>query len=165
MRQSEVVSIHDVDFSRYGRYFDLRKERGVKTDKYEAYMTVDPPVERPLRFGITVCENGASFLVDSMERHLSTEEVQFAGDKPIVLSIADSDPDAAPRAEDVISVLLEPGDLVVLRRGIWHDACHAAEQKAMYYFLSYSNGDPKETAWIPVSPEPVAVSLQRGKRV
>jgi hypothetical protein len=52
---------------------------------------------------------------------------------------------------------LEPGDLVVLRRGIWHDACHCVGEKAMYYFLSLTNGAPEETAWLPVLPEPVMV--------
>ena len=159
MEATKPISIKDFDFSPYGRYFNLRNERGVKTDKYEAYMTVDAPVERPLRFGITVCENGAAFEVDSMERHMSTEEVLFAGDKPIILSIADSSSDEAPRAEAVVSLLMEPCDLVVLKRGIWHDACHAVNGSAMYYFLSNSNGDPKETEWLPIFPEAVSVSL------
>ncbi len=159
MQIPEIVSIHDFDFTPYGRYFDLRKERGVKTEKYEAYMTVDPPVERPLKFGMTVCENGDSFEVDSMERHLSSEEVLFAGDKPIVLSIAASDPAGAPKSGDIVNLLLEPCDLVVLKPGIWHDACHAANQRAMYYFLSYTNGDPSETTWVPIEPSPVQVKL------
>jgi hypothetical protein len=54
---------------------------------------------------------------------------------------------------------MEPGDLVVLKPGVWHDACHAADKHAMYFFLSYSNGDPSETAWIAVSPAPVRVRL------
>ena len=44
---------------------------------------------------MTVCENGGTFPVDTMERHLSTEEILFAGDKPIVLSVAGSDPAGA----------------------------------------------------------------------
>lgn len=75
-----------------------------------------------------------------MERHMSTEEVLFAGDKPIILSIANSDPYGMPQAKDVVSLLMEPGDLVVRKRGIWHDACHAVEGHAQYYFLTYSNG-------------------------
>ena len=153
------VSIKDFDFTPYGRYWDLHRERGVTTEKYSAFMTVDPPVERPLRFGLTVCENGSSFEVDSMERHLSTEEVLFAGDKPIILSVAASDPAGLPQAEDVVSLLMEPGDLVVMKPGIWHDACHAVEQSAQYYFLSYSSGDPDEIAWKPVQPAPVPVKL------
>ena len=54
-----------------------------------------------------------------MERHMSTEEVLFAGDKPIILSIANSDPYGMPQAKDVVSLLMEPGDLVVMKRGIW----------------------------------------------
>ena len=155
----EPISIKDFDFMPYGRYWNLRKERGTKTDKYEAYMTIDPPVERPLRFGMTICENKKDFLIDSMERHMSTEEVLFAGDKPIILSVAKSDPNQAPKAEDVVSLLMEPGDLVVMKRGIWHDACHAVEGDAMYYFLACNNGNPQETTWINIVPEPVKVTV------
>lgn len=156
---TKPISIKEFDFSPYGRYWDLHKERGVKTENYEAYMTIDPPVARPLRFGMTVCNNENRFAVDSMERHMSTEEVLFAGDKPIVLSIADSDPYSLPQAKDVVSLLLEPGDLVVMKPGIWHDACHAAEGSAQYYFLSYSSSDPDEIKWQPIQPGPVHVEL------
>lgn len=54
---------------------------------------------------------------------------------------------------------MEPGDLVVMKRGIWHDACHAVEGHAQYYFLSYSNGDPDETAWKQIQPAAVQVAL------
>ena len=84
MAVCKPIPIKTFDFSPYGRYWDLRRERCVKAETYEAYMTVDPPMERPLRFGMTVCENGGTFPVDTMERHLSTEEILFAGDKPIV---------------------------------------------------------------------------------
>ena len=159
MATTKPISIKGFDFTPYGRYWDLHKERGVKTEKYEAYMTIDPPVERALRFGLPVCDNGDTFGVDSMERHMSTEEVLFAGDKPIILSIANSDPYGMPQAKDVVSLLMEPGDLVVMKRGIWHDACHAVEGHAQYYFLSYSNGDPDETAWKQIQPAAVQVAL------
>ena len=156
---NEIVSIKDFDFTPYGRYWNLKAERGTVAEKYSAYMTVDPPVERPLRFGMTVAENGKTFDVDSMERHLSTEEVLFAGDKPIVLSLADSDPHGLPQAADLVHLLMEPGDIVVIKRGIWHDACHAVEDTAQYYFLSYSSPDPDEIAWKPVQPAPVSITL------
>lgn len=159
MAVCKPIPIKTFDFSPYGRYWDLRRERCVKAETYEAYMTVDPPMERPLRFGMTVCENGGTFPVDTMERHLSTEEILFAGDKPIVLSVAGSDPAGLPQAEDVVSLLMEPGDLVVMKRGVWHDACHAVEGTAQYYFLSHSGDDPDETAWKAVQPAPVQVAL------
>lgn len=152
-----AIPIREGDFSPFGRYYRLTEEQRAAGVDYESFMTEEPVVSRPLKFGITVCENGHTFPVDSMERHLSSEEIQFAGDGPIILSVADSDPAGNPRAEDVRSFLLEPGDLVVLRRGIWHDACHSLGERAMYYFLSLTNGDPAETAWLPVLPEPVTV--------
>ena len=54
MATTKPISIKDFDFTPYGRYWDLHKERGVKTEKYEEYMTIDPPEERALRFGLTV---------------------------------------------------------------------------------------------------------------
>ena len=134
--KSKAISIKDFDFTPYGRYFNLKSEREVTTDWYKAYMTNDQPIKMPMRFGITECAGLVPFTVKSMERHLSTEEILFAGDKPIVLSVADSDPKGVPRTEDIVSLIMEPGDLVVMNRGIWHDACHAVYNDARYYFLS-----------------------------
>ena len=157
MISQKPIPISQADFSPYGRYCRLAETPLAKEGGARLFPTRETVMERPLKFGITVCRGGASFLVDSMERHLSSEEIQFAGDGPIILSVANSDPAGNPRAEDVVSFLLEVGDLVVLNRGIWHDACHAVREKSMYYFLSLTNGEPSETAWLPVLPGPVSV--------
>ena len=90
---------------------------------------------------------------------LCVPSLAFAQSETPETIVTVGDPAAAPRAEDVVSLRMEPGDLVVLKRGIWHDACHAVEGSAMYYFLSYSSPEPGETAWIPVTPAPVRVQL------
>ena len=153
----KAIPIREGDFHPYGQYYRITEGQRAEGPWYESFMTEEAVVSRPLKLGITVCENGHTFSVDSMERHLSSEEIQFPGDRLIILSVAASDPAGNPQAEDVRSFLLEPGDLVVLRRGIWHDACHCVGEKAMYYFLSLTNGAPEETAWLPVLPEPVMV--------
>ena len=38
MATTKPISIKDFDFTPYGRYWDLHKERGVKTEKYEAIL-------------------------------------------------------------------------------------------------------------------------------
>lgn len=160
MKKGCVVPVNEENFRPYGSYYHVTQGESCSGDWYRMFTTKDVVVERPLKFGITQCDNGKTFLVDSMERHLSSEEVQFAGSAPIILSVADSDPWGNPREEDVASFLLSPGDVVVLKRGIWHDACHSAERKTMYFFLSYTNGEPSETAWLPVLPEPVKIELE-----
>ena len=54
---------------------------------------------------------------------------------------------------------LNPGDAIVLKKGIWHDACHCVDGETMYFFLSYTNGEPSETTWLSVVPDPVSVDL------
>jgi len=159
MRTGSVIPIGEEVFRPYGKYYNMKNGEVLKTDWYQICTTKETAVSRPLKLGITVCKNEKVFLIDSMERHLSSEEVQFAGAEQIILSVADSDPWQNPKEEDVVSFLLSPGDVVVLNRGIWHDACHCIGGKAMYYFLSDTNGEPSETAWLPVVPEPVRVEL------
>lgn len=159
MSQNRIYSLKEFDFSPYGEYYDLRQMSPQKRKDWVSYLSGDPIMKRPLRFGMTRATNGPHFLVDSMERHLSTEEIQFAGDSPIILSICDSDPMQPPKADRVISFRLEPGEVIVLKRGIWHDACHAVNGYAQYYFLSYSAPDPDETRWRPVEPEPLEYDL------
>ncbi len=159
MNKGVVKPISEEAFKRYGQYFNMKDGKHIKNEKISMYMTERTDLIRPLKFGITVCDNANRFQVDSMERHLSSEEVQFAGEKPIILSVASSDPWGNPCTEDVESFLLKPGDLVILNRGIWHDACHSVDGKTTYYFLSYTNGEPSETAWLPVTPEPVWIEI------
>lgn len=159
MKKGNVQPVSEESFRPYGRYYKATEGKHTCFGEYESFLTNEEAVPCPLKFGITVCDNEKSFLVDSMERHLSSEEVQFTTDKPIILSVADSDPWGNPKEEDIASFLLEPGDVVVLNRGIWHDACHSTGEKTMYYFLSHTNGEPSETAWLPVTPEPVCIEL------
>jgi ureidoglycolate lyase len=149
MTAAKPIKLTKENFAQFGKYYNLYEER----------MTTDAVIFRPMRLGITKCKNGSSFRVDTMERHNTSEELIFTGNKPIVLSIASSDSQGCPGAGDVVSFLMRPGDLVVIKKGIWHDACHAVEGDAFYYFLAYGSGEGDEVAWYPVQGEEVQVKL------
>lgn len=160
MRKStKPLSITKENFAPFGLYWNLRQEIRLSGENYEERITEDAPVYQPMRFGMTICKNGSSFVVDSMERHNTTEEVLFPADKPIVLSVADSDPAAEPKAGDIVSFLLQPGDVVSIKKGIWHDACHAVEGNAFYYFMAHGTGKGDEIVWHKVQGEPEVVEL------
>ena len=56
-----------------------------------------------------------------------------------------------PQAEDVRAVILRAGDVVVLNRGIWHDACRGLGRPSAYYYLaSCDQGKPGHVVFIPV---------------
>lgn len=154
MREIKPAGLHEIDFTPYGRWYELRAgKRPCRTESREA-------LERPYKLGITKTGAG-SFDSAAMERHVSTEEVLFALDAPLVLVAADSSPCGAPQAEDLIAVRIEPGQVVVLGRGIWHDACRCAgEKNSMYCFLAHNNGEPSELAWTEIFPEKVRVQVE-----
>lgn len=144
-------------FAPFGVYWNLRTQPKVQWGNYTEQMTEDAPMYQPMRFGVTMCENDSRFTVRSMERHNTTEEILFAADRPLVLSVAGSDPYGDPLAEDVRSFLLYPGDVVRMNKGIWHDACHAVEGHAFYYFMAHGTGKGDEIVWHEVQGPPVEV--------
>ena len=75
------------------------------------------------------------FTVDTMERHSKTTELIVCGDRPLVLAVADSDPQGHAKAQDIKAFIVSPGELVVMDRGIWHDACRCADGDSCYYYF------------------------------
>lgn len=153
MKEIKPVGLPDIDFSPYGRWYELCG--GAKPNSSESKEIL----ERPYKLGITKTGAG-SFDSVTMERHVSTEEVLLALDAPLVLVVAGNDPCGAPRTEDLTAVRMEPGQAVVLGKGIWHDACRCAGGKnSMYCFLAHNNGEPSELVWTEVFPEKVHVRI------
>lgn len=160
MRTIRAVPITKENFAPFGRYYNLYEGRATKTEDFEAYMLQDLHVDVPMNFGITVCKAG-DFTSRSMEVHMLTEEPQFCGDADMVLTVADSDPMGNPREEDVRAFIMRPGDLAVLAKGVWHDANHGVDKDTMYYFTALNHpGNPRETEWFDILPEPVAVLVK-----
>ncbi len=153
------IKITEENFKAFGQYSNLQRENRLSGVKYEEYISAEKYVYQPMRFGMTICKNEKRFYVDSMERHLTTEEILICGDKPIVLSVADSNPYGEPQAEDILVFYMEPGDVVMLAKGIWHDACQAVEADAFYYFMAHGTGKGDEIKWHAIQPAPVAVEI------
>lgn len=157
MRTIRANKVTKENFARFGEYYNMREEGNTNGDVWKCFMTKETIIPETSHLGYVVCEGGASFLTDSMERHMYSEEILFCGDQPTVLTVADSDPHGELREEDVASFILCAGDVVKLKKGIYHDANHAVDMPSYYYFIAGGSGqdDPSETYWHPVVPEPV----------
>lgn len=147
------IRLDEIDFSPYGSYhaFDYKRHTLCESE--------EPILKRPLYLGITKC-GSMPFVSLLMERHISTEELLFPGDKPLVLAIANSDPEDKPRTDDVIAFYLRPGELVALKPGVWHDACRAVQGDTYYYFMAKNDGSPRETEWVGIAPEGVRIAMR-----
>ena len=158
--QLKAVPIRDFDFTPYGRYYSMPDaQEGVShtlAAAYEDHMTRSPLIDTPSHLGLTFGA-AAPCAVTSMEKHSHTQEAILCMAEPVILCVAASDGDAPPRACDLRAVILYPGDVVVMDRNVWHDACRALDAPTFYYFLSLETDEP--AVFQPLDGGPVEIVL------
>lgn len=148
----KAQAITGTDFAPYGRYYNLLTEEKKVLhsigDGFEDHMTAEKLIDTEGHLGYTIGDC-APYRVSSMEKHSHTEEALFCAGEPVLLAVAVSQGELPPRAEDIRAFILNPGDVAVLRREVWHDACHGIHKKTGYYYLASRGAAPAE--WIEVS--------------
>lgn len=154
------VELDALDFTPYGRIVRLHEggpdvitSRG---DGWSGVFSAEPLVDGAGSLGYTVGEP-LPYEVTQMERHHHTPEALFCQAGPVALPLA-APGSSVPLADEVIAVVLRPGDLVVLDPGVWHDACHGIEKATPYYWFAVCDPaivDP----WVEIAGGPVTVNL------
>lgn len=139
------VPIRDFDFSSYGQYIALKENSPhiltTITDAFVDRMTKDPLIDTLGHLGLTTGQP-APYRVESMEKHHHTKEAIVCIHDPILLCVANSVDEDCPIAQDVRAVLLSPGDVVILNRNIWHDACRGIQKKSDYLWFASAGKTP-----------------------
>ncbi|RZU65390.1 ureidoglycolate lyase [Microterricola gilva] len=102
---------------------------------------------------------GMPFTSTRMERHANVEEALLPAASAIVLAVAEATDGDAPRAEDVRAFVVAHGTAVVLKPGVWHDACRGLDGPTSYYWLS-SCVDAGSSPWTPIAGGPVDVRVK-----
>lgn len=154
----KAMPLTEDNFKEFGTYQKVVQGEGrTGTGGWKAWMTPDVCMDDVAHFGYTKVK-GMPFTVDSMERHTKTQELLVCGDKPMVLAVAASDPSGRAKSEDIKAFIINPGEIVVMNRGIWHDACRSAEGDSCYYYFLSKETDEK-AVFLPVEGEEVIVEL------
>lgn len=153
-----AVEIKDFNFTQYGIYYNMLEDQQnimhCKTDVFEDHMTRLPLIDTPGHLGYTIGQS-APYVLKSMEKHDHTREALFCMSEPIVVCFAKSHGALPPQAEDVRAVILRQGDVIVLERNIWHDACHGLGRPAPYYYLASRGTNPAK--WVDIEKKEVKV--------
>ncbi len=76
-------------------------------------------------------------VVTWMERHDRTPEILIPIDRPFVLPVMSD-------GGDVHAFRAEPGEAVVINRGVWHSACKPVDGREASYFVIFRRGTPQE---------------------
>ena len=152
----KVQEMDPVSFEPYGRYIPMLKDETFMMhssgDSFEDHMTKEPLIDTQGHLGYTI-GGSAPYIVSSMEKHFHTEEALFCAAEPIVLVVAASHGDLPPQAKDIRAFVLHPGEVAVLNRNVWHDACRGLRKNTGYYYLASRGAAPAD--WITVDGEAV----------
>lgn len=166
-----AVPVENAQFERFGAIYNLRGDAespdknvifSEGTDYKDGY-TMNPVVDRPVSLGMTV-SSPMPFTAEKMERHLHTWETLMCISEPIVFLVApETDGSAAdndfPKAEDSVAVMLKPGQVAVLNRGVWHSPAHGLERESAYYWMAEAYDD-EPTVWKEILHGPVQVMTE-----
>ncbi|NIV38491.1 MAG: hypothetical protein GWN58_56470, partial [Anaerolineae bacterium] len=108
----------------------------------------------PLSVGI-VRTDPRPLLIEALERHLDREEWVYVLNQSMIQVVALSMPAAPhqPSAESVKAFLLEPGQGVIMDRGVWHSAGLPVGDQSVYYGFvlgrSRSDTGAEGNPWVP----------------
>jgi ureidoglycolate hydrolase len=105
----------------------------------------------PLQIGL-VRSAGIQPAIAAMERHLDRAEWVYALDRPVLQAVALSSPAAPdqPDANQAAVFVLQPGQGVLLRAGVWHAPGMSADgQAAQYGFvLGRPSAPGQDSGWV-----------------
>ncbi len=159
--QIVATRVTRVNFFAFGRYVRLAEGEAEgllcsRGDGWSDVCTQDPLIGAPAQLGLTV-GSAMPCVTWTMERHPAAEEAFLCMTSPIVLPVALASQTEYPRARDVAAYVLEPGDVVVLKPGVWHDACHGVNEPAPYFWLAAGSSSASPEPWASITDGPVEI--------
>ena len=144
----KVVDARTIDFTPYGKLFNLRAEgEGLCYScaaDYTGSYTAAPVIDTLGSLGYTKSA-GLPFTAEQMERHGHTQEAQIPESQPIVFLVAPATDAPRPNAKDVKAVMIPKGYVAALPISAPRTGCI---QKAitigwrMYTRANRRNGSP-----------------------
>jgi len=156
------IEITSIDFSEYGIFYDMLDTNKLNPninrssgDGWKDSNTVIPIIDTHANIGFTI-GTSCPFTATMMERHAHTQEALFCSDSPIVFLVSKATNLNEPLAEDVLPVILMPGQIAVLHRNTWHSSAHGLKKSCLYYYLAlcYKN---EPTEWKDIKNGPIRV--------
>jgi ureidoglycolate lyase len=158
----KAIEITAMDFSDYGIFYDMvNPENGSPNvihssgDGWKDGYTTFPVIDTLAHLGFTL-GTGTPFTVEEMERHQHTQEALFCAGSPIVFCVAKASEETAPQSSEIKAVILQPGQVAVLHRSVWHSSAHGLKGETLYNWLAlcYEN---EPSVWQKIIDGPITV--------
>ncbi|GGK02352.1 hypothetical protein GCM10007063_25840 [Lentibacillus kapialis] len=161
MLNINATQVTSENFSKYGTYYNMKNgTKDVISTEGEGFSdvrTTHPLIDTVGNLGFTL-GSPLPAKIHTMERHLHTQEALFCLSDPFVITVAKSDENDYPSTESAEAFIVRPGEVVVLKKGVWHDACHGLKDEVYYYWMALER-EEIVNEWIVIVPEPVLVDI------
>ena len=144
------VKISPQSFSPYGNVYHLKEGTdGVSVWAGQTFtdrmIELSPFGESRVHLGMTE-GSPAPCAITSMEIHPEAEEAIVCIGDPILLCVAPWEGRPVPSAKHVVAFELTEGQVAVLQKNVWHDACHGIGKKAFYCW--FAKACPEGLGWV-----------------
>jgi ureidoglycolate lyase len=126
-------------FNRYGKVVVLSNEKPTSEDKsYKFWSDIAHyHIDGRTEIGLCTVYKQVKKIITSLEKHDSTPEILVPSDAPFILPLQKND--EVPEA-----FIVNPGEAVVIDKGIWHGACIPIHEPESTYFVIFKHGTPHE---------------------
>jgi len=165
---SVIVARHVTaeNFAGYGKVYDLVDDTDPDVILTKGEGWADGFGRKPLIDGsghLGMTRGGsAPWNCTAMERHPQTEEAIFCAAEAVVLAVAPASLASAPHRDEVEAFIVSPGQVVVMHRNVWHDACRGVSGPASYYWMAICGLG--ESPWVPVAGGQLEIRTNEGPR-
>ncbi len=150
----KLQEIRGFDFNPYGKFLSIpgKGKPTLDTGYSECWSDEYTLPMGEMRFGFEQVRFRRRVEITKMEQHRESKEVVICGNSPVVISLClprnKKDRLEKPHVEDIVSLVLRPGDVIVLDEFIWHTGCMPLSDDTFYLF-SYRVRD-EEIYWVPI---------------
>jgi len=149
------------NFAPYGTVYDLKKDSDdvivYRTQTFvDRMIEISPFGEEVIHLGMTE-GLAAPCTIRTMEIHPNTEEVILCIEEPVILCVALWNGKAYPTETDIRAFELHQGQVAVLKKNVWHDACHGIGRKT--YYCWFAKACSEGLGWVNVHGSPELETL------
>lgn len=136
MREIEAIRASESECSPYGTFTRLTDNECFAGDGWECWMTEQLCMDQPAQVSVCHSDSVQPYTVSAMMQCGDSQKLVICGCESMIIALAEDRECGRPLAEEIRAFILEPGEILRLRPGIWHDIGRGTHKPVDYYTLS-----------------------------
>ena len=158
MREIKAKKAEVHTCSPYGAFERLTDSECFAGDGWECWMTEGLCMSHEAR--VTACHSDSvqPYELEAMTRTMDSQRLLICTEHSMIVAVAE-ETENIPQTEKVEAFVLEPGEIFLIRPGIWYDICRGTEKPVDYYILGKTGEDPD--SFIPLDNGAVKVTWNK----